>query len=483
MLSIIQFFWAWKLIEHLSGPIGNPYIKSQKRTVLLVLSMRIRESLSLFFFVEMCTYERFALIWKKCKESLHNLNLFQSIPPSTDRHQLQNEIISTRIFILLFTLSLTILILYTSLVTVTKTVTIDTPSLTQYSELYSKHSQTLVCPCTQISIKYDRVLSVNYTLHQVCASFLVTEIWFNHLSDYDIADRVFQDDFRVRGVQMFQALSSFCELIRQTISENMIRFYATEYVSGSVTSADLFQSQIETSTQKFRSSLISSFLLSHTVIRNTTQGNTVASAYFSNYNIAVSPTSIVLFPTPRFYSNCSCFVSAQCVKPSSIDGSLGTDVLHSIAGFYMGCYAIEALLQSNLEYFYDRTCIDTLESFLRSSSSFTTEALDSSLPSEYQSNSTINDLLSQLMIEQWNLSVMYEGYYDKCQPAKCVYTYETRNDAIHIVTTLFGLIGGLLTVMKIMIPLSVKLIFYCIRKWSARVTPQIPINWEDLLYK
>ena len=137
-----------------------------------------------------------------------------------------------------FTLSLAILILYTSLVTVTKTVSVDTPSLTQYSQLYSKHPQALVCPCRKISIKYEKILTVNYTLHQVCSSVFVTKIWINHLSDSAVPVYRFFDDFLETGVKAFQALSSFCELIRQTTADNLIRFYSTEYVSGSVISRD-----------------------------------------------------------------------------------------------------------------------------------------------------------------------------------------------------------------------------------------------------
>ena len=141
------------------------------------------------------------------------------------------------------------------------------------------------------------------------------------------------------------------------------------------------------------------------------------------------------------------------MKPSSIYGSLHRDVLYSVPGFYTGCYITEALLQSSLECFYNQSCIEQVQSFILSNVSLRVEALDSLLPSEYKSTSTINDLLLQLMIEQWNLSTMYEGYYNECQPAQCVYRYETRNDAIYIVTTVIGLIGGLSTAMRIIIPL------------------------------
>lgn len=77
------------------------------------------------------------------------------------------------------------------------------------------------------------------------------------------------------------------------------------------------------------------------------------------------------------------------------------------------------------------------------------------------------------MIEKLNVTVMYDRYYKACEPKECAYKLETRNDVLHIVTTLFGIVGGLTTILKFIITRLVKLIFYCIRKRNARVRPRI----------
>ena len=128
--------------------------------------------------------------WQKCKQFCQNLNLFPSAPPSTDDHELRSQRISTRLFIFLLILALTILLSYTSLTTVTKTISVHKPSLTEYSQLYSKHSQSLICPCTQISVSYEKFIHVEYTLHQVCNSIYVTDDWILHLLSFDL-DRTF----------------------------------------------------------------------------------------------------------------------------------------------------------------------------------------------------------------------------------------------------------------------------------------------------
>jgi hypothetical protein len=85
-------------------------------------------------------------------------------------------------------------------------------------------------------------------------------------------------------------------------------------------------------------------------------------------------------------------------------------------------------------------------------------ALNSSLPSNYSTNSIIQELIDNLMIEQWNPSPIYERYYNECQPTHCTHTVEKRNDVLYIVTTLFAIAGGLITVLKLVVPRLVKFI-------------------------
>ena len=53
---------------------------------------------------------------------------------------------------------------------------------------------------------------------------------------------------------------------------------------------------------------------------------------------------------------------------------------------------------------------------------------------------------------------MYDEYYEVCRPSECQYEVKTRNNVIFIVTTVIGLIGGLVTSFTIVVPLVVKLI-------------------------
>ena len=356
---------------------------------------------------------------------------------------------------LLLILSLTILLLYTSLANVTKTINVATPTLTQYSQLYSAYSQTLTCPCKHISINYEKFLYIEYTLHQVCTSIFITYEWISYLGVSNEAAFIYIN-FQWTGSNAFQALRAFCELIESTIDNSLMQLNSSQYITASVASVQLFQSETQSFIDQFKSSTKNNFLLSRNTIQNITQGNALISGLLTNDLLIVPGT--FLFSVPTVYSNCQCFTTSRCIVQSSIYNYSSNTTLFDVPGFYIGCYVIEALLQSNLQCFYDQNCIDQLQFYLSSASPMNATALDLSLQSQYTENSTIEYLLQNLMLEVWNSSQSYDRYYDECQPIECTYTIKTRNDVIFIITTMFGIVGGLITVLRCVVPPVVKFV-------------------------
>jgi hypothetical protein len=210
--------------------------------------------------------------------------------------------------------------------------------------------------------------------------------------------------------------------------------------------------------------MTNSFLLSLSMIRDTTQANALFSALQTNYKLTFATDCTSLLTQVMDYDGCPCFSSATCTTRSSIFDHLAQKSLFDVPGLRTGCYLIESLLQSTLECFYSQTCIDTLESYLTVCSSMPVIALNASLSRRYSINSTVKELVENLMIEKWNASPTYERYYNECHPTQCTYTVETRNDLIYIFTTLFGITGGLTTVLELIVPRLVKFIMYCIQK-------------------
>jgi len=283
------------------------------------------------------------------------------------------------------------------------------------------------------------------------------------------------NNFLVQGVYIFQALNTFCELINGTISQRLTQFYSTKYVSASVIPSQLFQSQADSFISQFISSTTNDFLLSLSAIRNTSQTNALYSISGSNYGFDAETNYFSGLPVQ--YGNCSCTTSGTCSNPANIYNDPDPDPLFAVPGIYLACYTIEALLQSDLRCFYNQTCLSKLETYSIHGKRPNVTALNNSLSSHFLENSTIEELVNQLMVEEWIPSKMYDNYYNECQPLQCTYTHQTKNDAIYIITTLVGLIGGLTTALKLIVPRMVKFVTFCIRKWRMRrvTTTVMPI--------
>jgi hypothetical protein len=129
---------------------------------------------------------------------------------------------------------------------------------------------------------------------------------------------------------------------------------------------------------------------------------------------------------------------------------------HLFTGLYVGCYIIEALLQSDLRCFYDQECLSPLLN--ATDYPFNITLLNASTPTQYKSTSTINTLIDNLFIEEWNNQTSYESYYNACQPQSCTYSYISRATVIYVISTTIGVIGGLTKVYCLLVPFAVRLV-------------------------
>jgi hypothetical protein len=129
----------------------------------------------------------------------------------------------------------------------------------------------------------------------------------------------------------------------------------------------------------------------------------------------------------------------------------------------VGCYPLESLLKSTLECLYNVSCFSLLQYVNRSF-----KPLNDSHPSRYQKNSTVESILSQLMIEQWNNNINYEKYYNECSPSFCSYSYIEHNPILQVLTLLLGLYGGLTIIMNLVALLLVALCHKILIRYQRR---------------
>lgn len=136
---------------------------------------------------------------------------------------------------------------------------------------------------------------------------------------------------------------------------------------------------------------------------------------------------------------------------------------------------MDATLQADLECFYDQECLNTLQTCFTPCQPIDLSTLDSSSPSIYIHHSTIGDILNELMIEEWNASTTFKHYYNECAPKKCTYIPEARNNAIYIMTTLIGLVGGLLKMFPFTVPRLVQIAAWITRRFKRRDIVRVAI--------
>ena len=77
-------------------------------------------------------------------------------------------ILATRVYMIILTVSITILALQSSIATHTRTVHVLEPSRATFEALHAAHSDTLSCPCSHISIPIGQLISISAPkFHQV----------------------------------------------------------------------------------------------------------------------------------------------------------------------------------------------------------------------------------------------------------------------------------------------------------------------------
>jgi hypothetical protein len=376
---------------------------------------------------------------------------------------LNNEhYLASRLNIFLLVTILTALYLATALALQSITVQISKPSLSTYNNLLMKYPATLQCPCSQVSVQYGScitVSSINY--HQVCSSDFVTDQWVIALNGNGTPIRFNPVDYQFTAISQFRFLSSVCQLTKEAFNDALLNLNKSELIDFYLVSPILFEEQIQSSINQFQNNTPNSFLSTLQLVRHMSTANTLANLFETNWKwLNMSNNSRNYAPIHSqavTYGTCDCGLSIQCVQAATVANN------QSVPGLLTGCYPIEAFLQSTLECLYNSSCIRQLHS---TSTSFT--PWNVSVPSQYQIKSTVVEIISQLMVEQWSTNVTYEKYFTECAPLFCTYSYLEHRPAIDVLTTLLGLYGGLAIIMKAVVPILIN-IWRAIKQRKNRV--------------
>ena len=416
-----------------------------------------------------------------------NLNIFDNPTPRA-LTIISREILLTRLFLLPLIICSIAAGFYTYLLLQPQLVTIQHPSLAVYQQLYNDHADTLQCPCSKQSIPYGSFLNVTFTLHQVCSSDLISPTWLNYLELFDpiflpswqVIDGI--RDFRTIGNAYFQVLNTFCSLAKGNIDDAQSSFSGIQLVSDRFLAPSLF-------TQR-----TSAIITSH---KNSTQNDfqrilnwmlfTFTSSYFltganTNSDIFVDDNDIVLVQNldvliVDHIDHTSIGASGVCVCPVEFHSCIIRNLLYTngtgqldyerlFSELPIGCMPLSGFLISTFTWWYSQDHLNDIERtyslVILTQSSPSINALDASLPTQYQ-DQTLEYLLNQMFIEPpIRHEALFSQYFDQCAPSSCSYTVVKRRDLLVVLLLLISICGGLNRILHILVWAFGKFIYFLI---------------------
>ena len=98
---------------------------------------------------------------------IRQLNLFQTIETGDSSEIREDQIIASRLYIILWIISVTVLSIYAGLSQKINRILVESPSIDDVYRLQSANLNEFACPCTKITIPFGTFTSLNYILHEV----------------------------------------------------------------------------------------------------------------------------------------------------------------------------------------------------------------------------------------------------------------------------------------------------------------------------
>ena len=378
---------------------------------------------------------------------LRSMHFIRHLCRCNTEHQMKR-----RLHFILTALTLYFLYVFSAFHPKLVTVEVKNVPFSVYEDLTERFSDSLYCPCSRISTKYESFLTVVPRFHGICASDFVSEKWIASL--YGEREQVNQSDstdFRQPATAQFQLLASLCHLSQQAVNISLSQVMTSDLTNIQLLSSSLLDERIQMILTQFQRTVSHLFPNILSLIRETTAANMLMTSLGTSWIFTWPPKAgdLFLIPTaPVVYGGCSCSSSSKCITPSR-------DML-------VGCYPLEVILQTSLRCFYDQGCID-------STSTFKAMTMSSLSPSRFNTNSTIESIVDEVMIEEYSSNIDREKYFTKCAPSSCSYSYIDKTNFIEGMTTLISFYGGLFIINQFIAGVIIKLF----RRQLLRIAPQI----------
>ena len=381
--------------------------------------------------------------------SFLQINLYKKL--FSDEQTLPKEYLATRIYVC--SLIITIVIVTTTAAFIDRNVNkIEyLPRSERFQQLVFKYPSNLLCPCSKVGINYDKFVTTDVIFHQVCSSHFIDQSWVDTIFAAQNITLTSSDDFRTRLIFFWQLIAGFCAISKGAWAEVIASFGATRILSQVAVSEDLLRTQVHEDLQNQITFSQSTLALNLHSIRQMIHGNQMVSGLATNFYLRYSLVNRnYSWVTPKMsaqvYNGCSCLNTAGCPHPATFNDS--HDHLVTVPGMVADCWILDGTLASTLECYYNQTCL----SLLHGSLGMRMIPFSNDLNKRFIMTSTIEMLLNEIMVDSMTDAIRFELYYAQCNPTYCAYSYTHRFDILFVVTTIFGIFGGLSLILKLIAP-------------------------------
>ena len=428
----------------------------------------------------------FRSLYESLAVKFSKVNLFET--RSIDLIVVRRQILTTRLFLVLFISSLSILIFYTTISVQSITETIKQPNLATYTRLEKKYPETLQCSCGQIAIPYGAFYRATPFFHQVCTSNFVSQLWIDHIFRANLT-YLWPFDVRASLSAMWQIIAGLCRSATNSITDALDEFADEALITSFTLSEKPLQAKIQTAFTISYQTALYNLARSLTIIHRLTQANGYLTGTSVNFIVATSGNifgdiaSLFMVDTKNYGPStnewCLCQRHGSCPRPGAFylfdfqntDGVYDHTAIipnRTVPGIIMDCLPLLMVFASTLECFYNQSCIDQLLSLYPENVSIS--ALNNSLKSRFTPTTPMQNVIDELFIEEIVNETNFTAYYEKCNPTQCTYTYQLRFYWLYVVTTVAALIGGLNVAFCLMAPFLLDLALWLKRKIRRRTT-------------
>lgn len=441
------------------------------------------------------------------------LNLFKSSETTTDQWTLRVERWTTRLYLFIFLVTIIIFTVYTSLAQQSTTFVADEPTVSTFERLIHDYQTIPYCPCTRIAIKHKTFVRVKTVLHPICSSspYVVdpNDEWLKVAYQVSNHSYIWPMDVRKTFVAFWQTIRSFCGRSQLAIDDALELFIASSILTSQIETREYILSETFSSLNRLQRTASANFARTLNIIYETMSNNLIVSAWNTNFagKMTFTPPKDFNWVSPygTFVSNyyakendtdwCICWLAKKCRVPVGIydypmmiNYNITDSVKYnlseikansSVKGLFTDCFPAGGVLMSSLECFYLSECISLLKNIMPN---LDLPLLDEKLLNKYfTKESTINDMINRLMIDEWINETSYEQFYNTCAPLTCTYEVSKRNSFIYVATAIIGFAGGLTETLRFIIPIVVVYLMNKLRERYQPRTPAVPSkSYHDL---